>query len=104
MPQQQTVFRVKARKMFKASIAGALPVMVNPDDVVEVDRYMAGMLVQSEKAELTEEKPRINPNYKPPERTAAAGSDPIALLTKAVDNMSKLLQEIMSDRQKKLQH
>jgi len=99
MAQPQSLFAVKAKKMFKASVGGALPQMINPGDVVEVDRYMAGMLVQSEKAELTQDKPRINPDYKPPERTAAA-SDPIALLTRTVENLTKIVQEFMSGRQK----
>ena len=99
MAQQPALVRVQAKKMFKASISGALPVMVNPGDVVEVDRYMAGMLVNSEKAELTEQKPRINPDYKAPERTAS-GSDPVALLTRTVENLTKIVQELMSGRQK----
>ena len=97
--QQPALVRVQAKKMFKASISGALPVMINPGDVVEVDRYMAGMLVQSEKAELTEAKPRINPDYRAPER-AAAGSDPVALLTRTVESLTKIVQEFMSGRQK----
>lgn len=93
MAQQTKVLRVKAKKMFKASIGGALPVMVNPGDVVEVDGFMAGMLVNSEKAELTEEKPHINPDYKAPER-APAPSDAIALLTRSVETLTKIVQEL----------
>jgi hypothetical protein len=99
MAQPQQTFSVKAKKMFKASVGGALPQMINPGDVVEVDRYMAGMLVQSEKAELTQEKSRIDPNYKAPER-AAFGSDPIALLTRAVDNLTTIVKELVSGRSK----
>jgi hypothetical protein len=103
MAQQPALMKVKAKKMFKASISGALPVMVNPGDVVEVDRFMAGMLVNSEKAELTDEKPRINPDYKAPERLPSV-SDPIGLLTRAVEHLTKIVQELTSDKQKKLQH
>lgn len=79
--------------MFKASIGGALPVMVNPGDVVEVDRFMAGMLVQTEKAELTDDRPRINADYKAPER-APAQSDQVTLLTRAVEALTKIVQEL----------
>ena len=103
MAQQPALMKVKAKKMFKASLAGALPVMVNPGDVVEVDRFMAGMLVNSEKAELTDEKPRINPDYKAPERPLSV-TDPIGLLTRAVDSLTKIVQELTSDKQRKLQH
>ena len=98
---QQAMMRVKAKKMFKASINGATPVMVNPGDVVEVDRYMAGMLVQSEKAELTQDKLHINLDYKAPERAASA-LDPIALLTSAVTSLTKIVQELAGSRQGKL--
>jgi len=91
---QQAMLRVKAKKMFKASIQGATPVMVNPGDVVEVDRYMAGMLVQSEKADLTQDKPHINPDYKAPAR-AAAGTDPLSLLTRAVESLTQIVQETL---------
>jgi len=94
MAQQPALVRVQAKKMFKASISGALPVMVNPGDVVEVDRYMAGMLVQSEKAELTELKPRINPDYKAPERPASS-ADTLSLLTRAVENLTRIVQETL---------
>ena len=100
---QQSLMRVQAKKMFKASIGGALPVMVNPGDVVEVDRYMAGMLVQSEKAELTDKKQFVNPDYKAPERAPSA-LDPIGLLTRAVESLTKIVQELTSDKQRKLQH
>lgn len=93
MAQQAAVVRVKAKKMFKVSIGGALPVMVNPGDVVDVDRFMAGMLVQSEKAEVTDEKTRINPDYKAPER-APAQPDTIGLLTRAVENLTRIVQEL----------
>lgn len=101
MAQQPALMRVKAKKMFKASISGALPVMVNPGDVVEVDRFMAGMLVNSEKADLTDEKPHINPNYKAPERLVFA-ADPIALLTRAVESLTKIVQELTGSKQGKL--
>jgi hypothetical protein len=103
MAQQEQKFRVKAKKMFKVSIGGGAPMMVNPGDVVDVDRYMFGMLVQSEKAERTDEKPFINPDYKAPERTASA-SDPVGLLTRAVDNLTRIVQELVGERQKKLSH
>jgi len=88
---QQQVYKVQAKKMFKVSIGGALPVMINPGDVVEVDRYMAGMLVQSEKAELTQEKVRLNPEYQAPERVA--NYDALGLILQALQNLTKLLQE-----------
>lgn len=94
---QASVMRVQAKKMFKASVGGALPQMVNPGDVVEVDRYLAGMLVASEKAELTDKKPYINSDYKAPERAASA-LDPIALLTRTVENLTKIVQELLSGR------
>lgn len=90
----QAMLRVKAKKMFKSSINGATPVMVNPGDVVDVDRYMAGMLVQSEKAELSQEKLHINPDYKAPERAAAA-ADPYSLLTRAVESLTQIVQETL---------
>lgn len=90
---QQSNVRVRAKKMFKASIGGALPVMVNPGDVVEVDRFMAGMLVQSEKAEVTQEKLFINADYKAPER-APEPNDQVGLLTKAVESLTRIVQEL----------
>lgn len=103
MAQNEQKYRVKAKKMFKVSINGGLPQMVNPGDVVEVDRYMFGMLIQSEKAERTEEKLFVNPDYKAPERPASA-LDPVGLLTRTVENLTKVVQELVGDRQKKLQH
>ena len=103
MPQPQKTYRVKALKMFKAPTGGPLPVMINPGDVVEVDAYMAGMLLQTKKAELTEEKPHIDPNYKAPERAPSA-ADPIALLTAAVASLTKIVQELAGGRQQKLGH
>ena len=98
MAQQPQLFRVKATKMFKASIGGAQPQMINPGDVVEVDRWMAGMLIQSEKAEVTKENLAINPNYQAPVRPAAA--DTFSLLARAVENLTKIVQEFGSARQK----
>jgi len=104
MAQPQKTYRVKALKMFKAASGGALPVMINPGDVVDVDAYMAGMLLQTQKAELTEDKAYINPNYKAPER-AASGLDPVALLTSAVANLTKIVQELTGgSKQAKLGH
>jgi hypothetical protein len=102
MAQQEQRFRVKALKMFKVSIAGAAPQMVNPGDVVEVDRYMYGMLVQSEKAERTEEKLYINPNYRAPARPVSA-MDPFSVLAAQVANLTKVVQESLG-RQGKPQH
>lgn len=103
MPQPQKTYRVKALKMFKAPTGGALPQMVNPGDVVEVDAFMAGMLVHTQKAELTEDKVFINPNYRAPER-AGSGADPIALLTRTVENLTKIVQEFTGGKQKSLGH
>jgi hypothetical protein len=93
MPQPQKTYRVKALKMFKAPTGGALPEMVNPGDVVEVDTFMAGMLVHTAKAELTDEKVRINRDYQSPARPAAA-QDPITLLAAAVSQLTKIVQDI----------
>lgn len=93
MATPQKSYRVKALKMFKAPTGGALPEMVNPGDVVEVDSYMAGMLVHTAKAELTDEKAHINREYKAPARQAAA-QDPIALLTAAVTHLTKIVQDL----------
>jgi len=92
--QHEQKFRVKAKKMFKVSIGGGVPVMVNPGDVVDVDRYMFGMLVQSEKAERTEDKPYINPDYKAPAR-AASSADQLSLLTRAVESLTQIVQETL---------
>ena len=100
MAQQETTFTLKAKKMFKAPIGGPLPEMINPGDVFQTkDKYLAGSLVNQEKAELTDEKPRINKDYKPPVRLDAP-SDPIALLAKAVDGLSKLVSELTSRKGK----
>ena len=88
---QPKLIRVKSLKMFKASIEGALPLMVNPGDVVDVDLFMAGMLIKSEKAELTEEKPRINKDYVAPARPVIAGLDPIGALLRAVETLTKAM-------------
>lgn len=95
MAQAQAVFRLKAKKMFKAPMDGGVPVMVNPCDVVEIkgDRYLAWALVTQEKAEFTEDKPYINPNYKAPERPVVA-NDPITLLAQAVGQFTKAVQEL----------
>lgn len=66
--RQPKLMRLKAKKMFKASIDGALPIMLNPGDVADVDVFTASMLLRSEKAELTEDKPFINKNYVAPAR------------------------------------
>lgn len=104
MAQAQAVLRLKAKKMFKAPMEGGMPVMINPGDVIETkDRYLAWSLVTQEKAEFTEEKPFINPNYKAPERPAAA-NDPTALLVQAVGQLTKVVQELVGGKQQKLQH
>lgn len=88
MAQQASVVRVKAKKMFKASVDGAACIMLNPGDVVEVDRFTAGMLIQMQKAEITDEKPCVNKSYVAPVKPAAdqPGSvwQAIESLTKAV--------------------
>lgn len=95
---QQQLMRIKAKKMFKVSLGGALPVMVNPGDVVEVDRFMAGMMVQSEKADVTQDKLFVNPDYKAPERVSVS-NDPVSLLTRTVENLTRIVQEMIG-RQK----
>jgi hypothetical protein len=87
MAQASTV-RVKALKMFKASIDGAAAVMVHPGDVVEVDRFMAGMLMQSQKAEPTEEKVRINKDYTAPPVVASVVSDPFTAFARAIESLT----------------
>lgn len=91
MAQQPKLIRIKSLKMFKASIDGALPIMVNPGDVVDVDLFLAGMLIKSEKAELTEEKPRINKEYVAPPRPVFAGLDPLGALLRAVETLTKAM-------------
>lgn len=98
-PQQKS-YRVKALKMFKAPTGGPLPEMVNPGDVVDVDPFMAGMLVNTKKAELTEEKLHINRDYQPPARAAVA-QDPITLLTAAVAHLTKIVQDLAGRQQTK---
>jgi hypothetical protein len=72
--------RLKALKMFKASIDGALPIMLNPGDVADVDVFTASMLIRSEKAELTDDKPFINKNYVAPTRVSQTDSGLGALM------------------------
>jgi len=106
MAQAQAVFRIKAKKMFKAPIDGGVLVMVNPGDVIETkDRYLAWSLVTQEKGDFTEDKPYINPNYKAPERPAANPNDPFTLLANAVAQFTKVVQELTgSAKQQKLGH
>jgi hypothetical protein len=88
MAQQPKLVRVKAKKMFKAVVEGSLPTMLNPGDVVDVDQFMAGMLIQCEKAELTDEKLRINKDYVATQRPATAGLDPMGAILRAIESLT----------------
>lgn len=85
---QLSLARVKALKMFKASIEGATAIMVNPGDVVEVDRFMAGMLIQAHKAEPTDEKAAINKDYRAPVAASSFAADPLAAFVRAVEGLT----------------
>lgn len=90
MAQQAKMIRVRALKMFKASIEGALPIMVNPGDVVDLDRFTAGMLLSAEKAELASDaKLFIQKDYVPPPRVIAPDLDPIGAIVKALHNLTE---------------
>lgn len=91
MAQQPKLIRIKSLKMFKASIDGALPIMVHPGDVVDVDLFLAGTLIKSEKAELTEEKPHVDKDYVAPPRPVLAGLDPLGALLRAVETLTKAM-------------
>jgi hypothetical protein len=74
--------------MFKASIDGAAAVMVHPGDVVDVDRFMAGMLMQSQKAEPTDEKLHLNKEWSAPAVMASVASDPFSAFARAIESLT----------------
>ena len=81
--------RVKALKMFKAPNESGLPIMVHPGDVVEVDRFLGGLLMSSGKAEETTDKLAINREYKEPARVTAP--DAFSAILSAVQNLNATL-------------
>jgi hypothetical protein len=92
MAQQVKLVRVKALKMFKASIDSALPIMLNPGDVVDVDRFMAGMLFAGEKAEPAPEGARllVQKDYVPaPRPVLTIASDPIGAVVAALNALTE---------------
>jgi hypothetical protein len=91
MAQQPKLLRIKALKMFKASVEGATPIMLNPGDVVDVDLFLGSMLVNSLKAELTEEKPRIQKDYQPEPRPSSVIADPLGAILHAIEGLTKVL-------------
>jgi len=98
MAQQAKLIRVKALKMFKASIDGALPIMVHPGDVVEVDRFMAGMLMTSEKAIATEEKLHLDRDYTAPVKPISIVADPFGAILKALETLTGTLGTLSTQK------
>ena len=91
MAQQPKLLRVKALKKFQAPVEGVGMKMLNPGSVTDVDLFLGSMLIQSGKAELTEEKPFINKDYAEPARPVVAGLDPIGALLRAVETLTKAM-------------
>lgn len=86
---QAKLVRVKALKMFKAPMDGSLPLMVHPGDVVEVDRFLAGLLMSSGKAEETTDKLAINREHK--ETARVTPPDAFSAILSAVQNLNATL-------------
>jgi len=95
MAQQASVVRVKAKKMFKASIDGAACIMLNPGDVVEVDRFTAGMLIQTQKAEITDEKLCVNKQYVAPMKPVA---DQPSSVWQAIESLTKVVGALATQK------
>jgi hypothetical protein len=91
MAQQPKLLRVKALKMFQAPVEGVGLKMLNPGDIVDVDLFLGSMLINSLKAELTEEKPHIQKDYQPPARAASIVADPMAVVLHAIEGLTKVL-------------
>ena len=92
--RQPKMLRVKALKMFTASIDGASPIMLHPGDVVDVDLFQAGMLMRSEKCELTEEKPRINKEYVAPAKVDQTSDTGAGAFMKALTTLNSSVQAL----------
>lgn len=97
------VVRVKATKGFYATVAGQFGI-VNPGDVVDVDRYTASLVVGAGKARAAtaEDKPTRQTNYLPerkrnPKRSA---EDLLATLVEAVAANTQAIQALVASQAK----
>lgn len=94
--------RVLATKGFYATIAGVYGV-VNPDDIVELDRPLAAMMLSSGKAVQTDKPLRRQTDYLP-ERLRNPPVDAQALrldaLTKSVERLAELVATLAAGQPK----
>jgi hypothetical protein len=78
--------------MFKASVTeGSMPVMVNPGDVIDLDRFTAMMVIGASKAEFASEGARIlvQTDYVAPARPVSPVVDPIGAVVAALNALTE---------------
>lgn len=99
--QSQGPLKIKATKGFYAHTSTGFGV-VNPGDVVSIDRQVATMLIASNKAQVTEEKESRATEYLP-ERKKIRKPDvatQLEALTSTVTTLSKAVEALVAAQAK----
>lgn len=100
--QNSGPLRVKAIKGFYAVVGGQFGV-VNPGDVVDLDRGTASMVLSAKKAELTQDTLKRQENYLPERKKnpPPTQQDQLSSLTKAVESLAALVSQLVSAKAEK---
>jgi hypothetical protein len=72
--------------------------MVHPGDVVDADRFLAAMLINTQKAELTEEKLSVNREYKAPAVVASVTTDPMGAVWQSIQALTKVVGTLAAQK------
>lgn len=101
MQQANPTLRVKATKGFFASTGGQFGV-VNPGDVVELDKYTASLVLGAGKAQVTTDSLNRQANYLPERKRnpKPKTEDLLAALVKATEANTQAIQALVAAQTK----